>query len=338
MSAAGAGVSSVPPSTIQWRRPMKRLALRVLLLVAASVLAPLEVHAQLFRAYVASYGNDANPCTVASPCRLLPAALNAVADKGQIWMLDSANFNAGTVNVTKSVKIEALPGQIASIVPVGGVPAMIISPDLTVSLRNISMVTNANNPGTDGIQMTTGVLSVEDSVFEVVSPSRTVNAIFVDGAGTVSVHHSLFRNGGVGIWVQGDGKADVSGSKFFDLATAGVFVSSGVAGTKNVANVRDSYFSGGFTSVWSQGDGATSSSRITVVGCSTSNMQIGVLVQVVVQGGTAVLTVGNSTITGNTLYGMFNGGSGGTFETLGNNVLRGNGTASVGPITTITGS
>jgi len=317
---------------------MKRFALR-LLLVAASVLAPLEVHAQLFRAYVASYGNDANPCTVALPCRLLPAALAAVADRGEIWMLDSANFNAGTVNVTKSVKIEALPGQVASIVPVGGVPAMIVAPGLTVTLRNISMVTNANNPGTDGIQMTTGTLSVEDSVFEVGAPHiAPPNAILVNGAGTVSVHGSLFRNGGTGVWVQGGGAADIYASKFFNFITAGVFVSSSVAGTKSAANVRDTYFSGGFTSVWSQGDGATSSSRVTLVGCSMANMQVGVLTQVVVTGGTAVVTLANSTVTGSVQFALFNGGSGGTFETLGNNVVRGNTGSNAGTFTPVTGS
>jgi hypothetical protein len=36
----------------------------------------------LFRAYLASDGLDTNPCSVVAPCRLLPAALAAVADGG----------------------------------------------------------------------------------------------------------------------------------------------------------------------------------------------------------------------------------------------------------------
>lgn len=51
-------------------------------------------HAQLFRAYLALNGSDANPCTLPQPCRLLPAALNAVASGGEIWLLDSAGNNA----------------------------------------------------------------------------------------------------------------------------------------------------------------------------------------------------------------------------------------------------
>jgi hypothetical protein len=79
---------------------------------AGFLMSSVAVHAQSFRAYVASTGNDANPCTLGAPCRLLPAALAAVADGGEIWMLDSANFNTSTVNIAKSVTILAVPGAI----------------------------------------------------------------------------------------------------------------------------------------------------------------------------------------------------------------------------------
>src|SRR4051794_10754744 len=95
-------------------------AMRIVLALVSLLLLSSMSHAQSFRAYVASYGNDGNPCTVALPCRLLPAAINAVASGGEIWMLDSANFNSGTVTVTKSVNILAVPGQVGSIVSFGG--------------------------------------------------------------------------------------------------------------------------------------------------------------------------------------------------------------------------
>ena len=114
--------------------------LRVAALFAFTVAASTAAQAQgMFRAYLASYGNDANPCTVTAPCRLLPAALNAVANRGQIWILDSANFNQGTVNITKFVSIQAVPGQIASIVAVNGAPAILISNFAEVVLRNMAI-------------------------------------------------------------------------------------------------------------------------------------------------------------------------------------------------------
>lgn len=50
----------------------------------AFVLAVPAANAQLFRAYLAVEGSDANPCTLPAPCHLLPAALNAVASGGEI--------------------------------------------------------------------------------------------------------------------------------------------------------------------------------------------------------------------------------------------------------------
>ena len=72
-------------------------------LLGLALLACGTAQAQLFRAYLAADGLDSNPCTLPAPCRLLPAALAAVADGGEIWLLDSANYNTGTVSIAKSV-------------------------------------------------------------------------------------------------------------------------------------------------------------------------------------------------------------------------------------------
>src|SRR5258706_4819435 len=85
-------------------------------LVSMMMLCTAPQAAGLFRAYLASDGNDANPCTLTLPCRLLPAALTAVADGGEVWMLDSANYNAAQVNITKSVSILAVTGAPGSLV------------------------------------------------------------------------------------------------------------------------------------------------------------------------------------------------------------------------------
>ena len=135
--------------------------------VLVTFVVSFTAHASPFRAYLASYGKDSSPCTVEQPCRLLPAALAAVADGGAIWILDSANFNGGTVDINKSVSIVALPGQVASIVAASGGPAITIStPNVAVGIRNIAFSRNAANPGTYGIEMTNGAsLTIEDSTF-----------------------------------------------------------------------------------------------------------------------------------------------------------------------------
>ncbi len=96
------------------------IALRSALAFLAAVLLSAAAHAQLFRAYLSSTGNDANPCTLPQPCRLLPAALTAVASGGEIWMLDSANYNSSTVTIGKSVSILAVPGAVGSVVASAG--------------------------------------------------------------------------------------------------------------------------------------------------------------------------------------------------------------------------
>ena len=58
---------------------IRRTVLRSAFALAATLLLSATAQAQLFRAYLASDGNDANACTLAAPCRLLPAALTAVA-------------------------------------------------------------------------------------------------------------------------------------------------------------------------------------------------------------------------------------------------------------------
>jgi hypothetical protein len=151
-------------------------------------------NAQLFRAYVSGHGNDANPCTLPAPCRLLPAALNAVQDGGDIWMLDSANYNTGTVNVAKSVSILAVPGVMGSLVATGGGDAILVNTSgVEVSLRNLVIVqlgTSAN-----GIEFTQGhSLTVGGSEISNIAG----NGIVVTAPGaTLVVADTVIRNSGL---------------------------------------------------------------------------------------------------------------------------------------------
>ena len=74
----------------------------LLLVLAVGFSSPASA---IFRAYVSSTGNDANPCTLPQPCRLLPAALAVTDDGGEVWMLDSANYNTNFVTIGKSVSM-----------------------------------------------------------------------------------------------------------------------------------------------------------------------------------------------------------------------------------------
>jgi len=60
-----------------------------------SLLVSAGAQAQVVSNLCVGHGNDSNPCTLVAPCRLLPAAIAAVINGGEVWMLDSATTTAG---------------------------------------------------------------------------------------------------------------------------------------------------------------------------------------------------------------------------------------------------
>jgi hypothetical protein len=59
------------------------------------------------RTFVASTGNDANPCSLAAPCRAFGAAILQTSANGEVIVLDSAGY--GPATITQPVSIIAPP-------------------------------------------------------------------------------------------------------------------------------------------------------------------------------------------------------------------------------------
>ncbi len=157
--------------------------------------------AALFRAYLSVNGSDTNACTLQAPCRLLPAALSAINDGGEIWMLDSANFNTAPVNITKSATILAVPGALGSVVANGGDAIVINTPGVIVTLRNLVLLNLSGGTigagGLNGITFFDGAaLTVEDC--EIYGMSGRGVRVFASGAKIVikktTVRGNGFRN------------------------------------------------------------------------------------------------------------------------------------------------
>jgi hypothetical protein len=315
---------------------MKRLMLLAVFLLAASA-----AQAQVFRAYLASYGNDTNPCSITAPCRLLPAALNAVQDGGEVWMLDSANFNSGTVAISKSVSILAVPGQLASIVTLAGAPALALpQANVKVALRNLLIADNANNPGVQGIYITANVtLSIEDCIFA----NLAYEAIYADvynvvNTSSIHIKNTVFRNvGGIRgniYWVAvraGNGPTvSIMSSQF--LTTGGVLGYSNMAGATTTVNVTDSYMSDGFHGVFTPTYGAGAVARSFVTRTTLHNLMYPLTAQTSPSGaGTATITVSDSASLGN-YYAYWMDGAGATIRSLGNNSISDN-AHSIGALT-----
>jgi hypothetical protein len=262
--------------------------------VSALLLSPVA-HSQLFRAYLESAGSDANPCTLQLPCRLLPAALAAVTDGGEIWMLDSANYNTSAVTINKSVSILAVPGALGSVVA-AGTGFQIASSGLTIRLRNLSIVPLLGTNSYSGIYMSgSSDLIVEDSVI-----AGTGNyAIQVTGTGTLRVTGSTLRDCSLaGVWVDGGGEATIHGSRILASGGAGVGVYLTTAVTSKVS-ISDSLISGGTHGVLSQVAIAGAVSRVSVTNTTVERMTAYGLFARTEGAGTATLSVSRSLIANN---------------------------------------
>jgi len=288
-----------------------RVMLAALLLVGSAVRAqPL-----LFRTYLASYGVDTNPCTLQAPCRLLPAALGAVADGGEIWMLDSANYNITPVNIGKSVTILAVPGAIGSILSQYNWPAVEIEFDnLKVTLRNVVIgpVVGAQ-PSSPGIGLSgASELTIEDSVIE----NLPHVGVGIYGGGRLKINNSTLRNIGFFAVNLGNGaSADISGSRLLESAAAAVYA-AGHTGTTTVS-ISDSIISGG-------GQG------VMAAASSGGAARIAITRSTITRTGTALLCTGggdNAIYVGDSLVAENNSAwsaSGCTIYTAGNNQFNAN--------------
>jgi len=130
-----------------------QLPVALLALAAGCSIASAPAHARA-RVFVASYGNDANPCTFGSPCKTFQQAVNVVDAGGEVAAIDSAGF--GPINITKSVTITSPDGVEAGIVPVASGDAIDINagPKDAIVLRGLTL--NGSGVGGNGVFFNSG--------------------------------------------------------------------------------------------------------------------------------------------------------------------------------------
>ncbi len=305
--------------------------------MAASVLVCSSAQAALFRAYLASNGNDANPCTLQAPCRLLPAALNAVATGGEIWMLDSANYNTARVNIFKSVSILAVPGAVGSLVSLNSQPAIAVSQASTaVSLRNVVIGPVAGSQPGDGVVVAVSAkLTIEDSVIAGVNYGVRVTSL-----ATLWMRNTTIRNCNIGVRLEGGASASIHSSYLMDLTRSGVFAYGDTA-TSTSASISDSLISGGGLlnlnspggSVVAQADATGAMVRIGVSRSTIERSFVSGLLATTNGNGAATIEVSASTLV-NHVTAWSQSGAGSSIVSLGNNLIR-DYTTTVGSLTTV---
>lgn len=324
---------------------------RVVVLVLA-VLFPHLVHAAAQRTFVASYGNDANPCSLSAPCRSFSTAIAQVASGGVVAVLDSAGY--GPVNINQSVSIVAPTGVYAGITvaPTGFQDGVFISVGtFNVTLRGLT-ISGSNGDPNGILAENSGTLNVDSCVI-----SNTSRGIYVSASGPlkVSIKDTVIRDTtGEGIILSGSSGSVIGVVDNVHVDRSGA---SGVAVDSTASvEVRNSVVEGSFAAgVRVDVHSALQTAILTVTNTMSSHNGTGGLFAFANHGAVTLVANGN-TVTGNGYTGIagsaFNGGTakviasrntvtlnavgfdgnGSTFNSIADNAVNGNGTDATGPI------
>ncbi len=233
-------------------------------------------------------------------------------------MLDSANFNGSTVNITKSVSILAVPGAVGSVIATGGPAININTPGVKVALRNL-VVGPFSTGGTWGVLMLGGAeLTIDRCTFANL-PSGGVN---VNAVAKVRVVDTLVRNTPYGLFFGSGATASVASVKVLETGTVGIMGAGNGVGLITTLDISDSIVAqGGGVGVWgdsvaAQGIVNVTLTRSTVSGMSSSGVRSSVT------NGASNVQVASSTIVGNGSYGLLQTGATAALVSFGNNVVR----------------
>jgi hypothetical protein len=295
-----------------------RIALGITFALLFAFCSPAQ--ALSFRAYLSVNGSDSNPCTVQLPCRLLPAALSAINDGGEVWILDSANFNSGPVAVTRSASILAIPGAVGSLVVLGGPAISISAPNLTVSLRNLVIVPFASSGS--GISMTAAsTLTLEGTLIANLAGTGVV----VSGGGKLKIVNSIIRNNsGYAVSLSNGPAAEIAGTQMLANGFGGVALTGDAAAT-TTASVSDSIISGvasGDACVFASASQAGAALRVFVSRSTLSSCNYGIDSQTNGTGAASVALSASMVVNNN--FAWFQDGAGSAIRTLGNNHITDN--------------
>jgi hypothetical protein len=165
-------------------------------------------------------GNDANPCTLASPCRTFGRAISVVNGGGEVVILDTAGYGPFTIN--KSVKIIGPSGVYGGISVQGGASG--ITTGIVINAADTDVVTLrgldiSGVPGAAPLPL----IGIDIQNAGTVNIERTSIANFTQGATTsacinvvsaraikVFINDSFLRECAAGISAQGTGPDNTS--------------------------------------------------------------------------------------------------------------------------------
>jgi len=181
--------------------------------------------------YVSANGNNANNCTLPTPCRTLQRGITATPERGELRVLDSGSYGLGGF-INKSMTITGNGHTV-----VLGNPIVINQATATVALR--SLMLNGQGSTTRGIEIVAAKsVHIENCVIH----AFTQHGVFLNGANSkVFFLDSVARDNGLrGIFVSGFGtsaRLTIDNGRFEENLNSGVYVlGASAAITRSVAN------------------------------------------------------------------------------------------------------
>jgi hypothetical protein len=219
--------------------------------------------------------------------------------QGEVIIVESGSYAGGTI--TKAVKVNAAPGVVAF----SGLP-IVVDPGAgnLVVIRGLTI--KAATPGIgSGLTLNSGQLSVEDSVID-----GWQFGIFLTAAQHLHVGNSVVRNmSTTAIYSTGSAHTSVENTRFLNM---GVGPSGGAAYDglgSSTASFSGCEVSGGYGGIWSR-----VGTQVFVDNCRINNVSAALYPEGLIRVSRTIVT--------KCVIGVQGGG--GTIESFGNNVIRGN--------------
>jgi hypothetical protein len=252
--------------------------------------------AQATRTWVSGVGDDANPCSRTAPCKTFAGAISKTAANGEIDVLDPGGF--GGVTITKSITIDGGPFAGGALVTLGSNGFLVNSSTAKVTLRNLTV--QGAGSGGSGVRV---VSASEVHLNNVVITGMARGVDYVNNVtGTLTVENSrIYSNTNAGISV---------------IPAAAVATRVLVDNTQIYKNVGDGMILFGGTNshirnttIWGHGanqginvlENAGQTTEVMIENCLIGNNTNGLFLSGT---GGAIVSVGRTTISGNTSNGM----------------------------------
>lgn len=243
--------------------------MRKSLLILFWALFVADAVAQNPRSFVASYGNDASTCQLATPCRSFATALGVTNTGGEIVVLDSAGY--GGVTITKPVTITAPAGILAA---ANGTIAVNLAGKFDVVILEGLYISNAGT----GVNIT-GYGRTELRRLRLVGNSTGINVNSTTGAVVRASDVDIYGPGQYGVYLTS--AVDFNVVTFDRLRVDGTSFGIWVADRTNLT-VRDCVITGRSTNsndnygaILNEATVASSTTTVAVEGCLISNYYIG---------------------------------------------------------------